>query len=104
MLRPLAIAALIACAATAAQADTFASTQVPYGDLNIASPSDGKILASRLHAAATEVCQAANSAPSSRYVQQMMQLCVDRAVSAAITDIQSNMVRSVRVNLARYQP
>lgn len=105
MLRPLALAAMLACAATAAQADGMSSTQVAYGDLNITNPSDAKVLAVRLHAAATDVCLTANGgAPTSHYAEALVQQCVDRAIGGAIASIQHNMELSVRLNLASYQP
>ena len=53
MLRRFAFAALLACAATAAQAETPTfETQVAYGDLNISRPEGAKVLASRLETAA----------------------------------------------------
>lgn len=104
MLRPLALAAFLACAATAAQAETM-STQVAYGDLNITNPADAKVLAVRLHAAATEVCLTANGgAPASHYAEAVVQQCVDRAIGGAIASIQHNMELSVRLNLASYHP
>jgi UrcA family protein len=95
---------LLACAATAAQADTLsASTDVAYGDLNIAQASDARVLANRLHAAATAVCVKANEgAANSREGEVAVQHCVDMAISSAIATIQSRMERSVRMNLASY--
>lgn len=104
MLRPLVLSALIACAATdAAQADMLSSTQVLYGDLNITNPADAKILAGRLHAAATEVCLQANGGePTSHVAEIAVQQCVARAIGGAIATIQRNMEDTVRLNLASY--
>ncbi len=111
MLRPLLLSALLACAAvpalvpTMAQADTLASTQVVYGDLNITSASDARILAKRLRAAATDVCLKANEgAPSNHYGDAVVQECVNRAINTAIASIQSNMERTVRLSLTSYAP
>lgn len=107
MLRPLALTALLACAATGAQASALSSSSmdVAYGDLNIAQPGDAKVLADRLHAAATEVCLKANGGlPSTRDQDMAVQHCVDGAISTAIATIQSRMERSVRLNLVGYTP
>ena len=104
MLRPLILSALIACAATgAARADMLSSTQVAYGDLNVTNPADAKILAGRLHAAATEVCLAANGGePANRTAEIAVQQCIDRAIGTAIASIQQNMEQKVRLNLTSY--
>lgn len=105
MLRALALTLLLTATATAAQASAMssASMDVAYGDLNVAQPSDAKILAGRLHAAASQVCINANGGlPTTRDQDIAVQHCVDGAISTAIATIQSRMEQSVRLNLAGY--
>lgn len=104
MFRVLPLAALLLPLTLAtAQADMAVSTQtVSYGDLNPFEPSDAKVLASRLEAAAQAVCEKANvSIPASPKKAAAMQQCVDSAITAALGQIGSHVTRTVEANLAK---
>ena len=87
MLRILATAAILALSANAALADSQASVDVPFGDLNLSQPHDAKILAGRLEAAAAAVCLKANNDTPSAIPAPMMQDCIDTAINIAVSRI-----------------
>jgi UrcA family protein len=97
LLRSLTAAALLALGITAAHADdiTQVSVNVPYGDLNLAQPTDAKILADRLEDAAKSVCLKANPDLS----PVLMQQCIGTAVSVAMMGIENTLDREVRAQL-----
>jgi UrcA family protein len=102
MLRPIALAALLACAAaTAAQAETSDfQTNVAYGDLNLSHSADVKILTARLESAAASVCLKANRNFSIAHEQVFaVQYCIAMAVNHAMSAVQ-HKTASVPVNLA----
>jgi UrcA family protein len=100
MLRIFTIAALLALAATTAQADS--TTQVAFGDLNLSRPEDAQILADRLQTAAKMVCLDTNSIPG-QIGKAAMQECVDAAISTATARIEErigqHLVSAVHANL-----
>jgi UrcA family protein len=95
----LAAAALLTFTVSAAQADmaTPVTTDVAYGDLNLAHAEDAKILAGRLQVAAQQVCLSANPGLAGK---SDLQQCVDIAINMAMARIVSRLDQSVRVNLA----
>src|SRR5665213_1925354 len=95
MLRILTAAAILALSANAALADSQASVDVPFGDLNLSRPRDAKILAERLETAASAVCLKANSDIPARAMQD----CIDTAVNIAVSRIQSSLESKLRANL-----
>ena len=95
MIRILATAAILALSANAALADSQASVDVPFGDLNLSRSHDTKILAERLEAAASMVCLKANS----DIPAYAMQDCIDTAVNIAVGRIQSSLENKLRANL-----
>jgi UrcA family protein len=106
MLRTLTAAALLTLAATAVQAQPLyqplenSTIAVNYGDLNLSSPYDAKILADRLQAAAKQVCTATNY----DLPKNSVSFCMDSAISQATSDIEykveSHMGDQVHANLA----
>src|ERR1700683_3458634 len=99
MLRILATAAILALSANAALADTQASVDVPFGDLNLSQPHDAKILAGRLEAAAATVCLKANSDTLNTIPAPAMQDCINTAINIAVSRIQSSLEGKLRANL-----
>ena len=101
MLRLLTITALLMTSAHAARAESQASVDVPFGDLNLSRAQDARVLAHRLQTAAEHVCLTANDADlaTSRIGQQAMQECVDSAIRVAMERIESNLAGKVRANL-----
>jgi UrcA family protein len=89
MLRTLTTAALLVLAATAVQAEPLenASIAVAYGDLNLSSPSDAKVLAERLQTAAKQVCTFTNYDLS----KAAMSTCMGSAISAATYNIEAQI-------------
>src|SRR5579872_6620293 len=94
LFRTITAAALFTLSIAAAQADTTAN--VTFGDLNLTHPEDAKVLASRLQAAAKQVCLTANPELDGK---PEMQQCMDIAISLALAQIQSRIDESVRANL-----
>jgi len=99
MLRILTAAAILALSANAALADSQASVDVPFGDLNLSRSHDAKILAERLETAASVVCLKANSDMSGAMPARAMQDCIDTAVNIAVSRIQSSLESKLRANL-----
>jgi len=99
MLRIHAAAAILALSANAALADTQASVDVPFGDLNLSQPHDAKILAGRLEAAAATVCLKANSDTLNAIPAPAMQDCINTAINIAVSRIQSSLEGKLRANL-----
>src|ERR1700722_1674369 len=99
MLRILATAAILALSANAALADSQASVDVPFGDLNLSRSHDTKILAERLETAASAVCLRANSDMPGAIPAHAMQDCIDTAVNIAVNRIQSSLENKLRANL-----
>jgi UrcA family protein len=101
MLRALTAAALLVLCADlsvgAARADDVVknSVHVSYGDLNLTSSSDDKILASRLAAAAKTVCA---PQPGASYADSGTQACMSSAVSEAISRIQDQLEEKLRTS------
>ena len=95
---PAFTAVLFGLCLTAAQAGELitASTTVPYGDLNLARPTDARTLASRLSDAAKQVCAETN--PQS--TPEQMQNCIDAAVALAVSRIEVSMESHVHDNLS----
>lgn len=73
-----------------------ATTNVTFGDLNLAHPEDAKVLAGRLQAAAKQVCLTANPDLDGK---PEMQQCMNTAISLALAHIQNRIDESVRANL-----
>jgi UrcA family protein len=108
LLRTLTTTALLALGITAAHAADFTtnnfaannftqvSVYVPYGDLNLAQPSDAKILADRLEEAAKSVCLKANPDIDSPV---LMQQCIGTAISVAMVGIEDTLDQEVRAKL-----
>ena len=103
LLRTLASAALLALGLTAAHAAdvtnndfTQVSVYVPYGDLNLAQPTDAKVLADRLEDAAKSVCLKANPDIGSPV---LMQQCIGTAISVAMMGIEDTLDQEVRAKL-----
>jgi UrcA family protein len=93
-----ALLALSACFATsAARAGDIveSSVHVSYGDLNLTSSSDDKILASRLAAAAKTVCA---PQPGTSYADSGTQACMSSAINAAISRIQDQLENKLRAS------
>ena len=99
MLRILATAAILALSANAALADSQASVDVPFGDLNLSRSHDTKILAERLETAASAVCLKANSDMPGAIPANAMQDCIDTAINIAVNRIQSSLESKLRANL-----
>jgi UrcA family protein len=99
MLRILTAAAIFALSANAALADSQASVDVPFGDLNLSQPHDAKILAGRLETAAAAVCLKANRDTLSAIPAPVMQDCIDTAINIAVSRIQSSLEGKLRANL-----
>jgi UrcA family protein len=99
MFRIAATAIILALTANAALADSQASVDVPFGDLNLSRSHDTKVLAERLEAAASAVCLKANSDMSSPMPVHAMQDCIDTAVNIAVNRIQSSLESKLRANL-----
>ena len=97
MLRHFTAAALLVLCTAAARADDAVETSVnvSYGDLNLTSPSDDKILASRLAAAAKTVCA---SQPGTSYADAGMQSCMSSAINQAISRIQDRLDEKLRAS------
>ena len=97
MLRHFTAAALLVLCTGAARADDVvnASVNVSYGDLNLTSPSDDKVLASRLAAAAKTVC--APQAGAS-YADAGTQACMSSAINEAISRIQDRLKEKLRAS------
>ncbi len=95
MLRVFTAAAILALTATAALANSQASVDVPFGDLNLSRSPDAKILAERLDAAARAVCLKANGDMPGAAMQD----CIDTAVNIAVSKIQSSLASKLRANL-----
>lgn len=98
MFRAFTLAALLASAATTAQAES--STQVQFGDLNLSRPQDVQILADRLQTAAKMVCFDTNRPVAGKAI---MRECVNEAVSAATAQIEErieqHMLSAIHANL-----
>ena len=94
----LTASALLVLGVTAARADddSFVSTNVAFGDLNLSQPTDAKILADRLQDAAKTVCLKAN--PDIAATPQM-QGCIDAAVSIAMSQIEDRLDQGVHADL-----
>jgi len=99
MLRILATAAILALSANAALADSQASVDVPFGDLNLSRSHDTKILAERLETAASAVCLKANNDMPGAIPAHAMQDCIDTAVNIAVSRIQRSLESKLRANL-----
>jgi UrcA family protein len=99
MLRILAATAILALSANAALADSQASVDVPFGDLNLSRSNDTKILAERLETAASVVCLKANRDMLGAIPAHAMQDCIDTAVNIAVNRIQSSLEGKLRANL-----
>ena len=99
MLRILATATILALSANAALADSQASVDVPFGDLNLSRSHDAKILAGRLEAAAAAVCLKANDGALDAIPAPAMQDCIDTAVNIAVSRVQSSLESKLRANL-----
>lgn len=103
MLRHFTAAALLVlCTGAARAGEVFASgnvvessVHVSYGDLNLTSSSDDKILTARLAAAAKTVCA---SQPGAFYVDSGMQDCMSTAVNAAISRIHEQLDDKLRAS------
>jgi UrcA family protein len=95
LFRTIAAAAILALAATTAQAASPSSIDVAFGDLNLSSPADAKILAERLQAAAKTVCLNVNSDIKADEMQQ----CTDAAIDMAMAKIAFRLDQQVRANL-----
>jgi UrcA family protein len=97
MLRHFTAAALLVlCTGAARAADAVeTSVNVSYGDLNLTSSSDDKILASRLTAAAKTVC-----APQQNtvYADAGTEACMTSAINAAISRIQDQLEEKLRAS------
>jgi UrcA family protein len=101
MFRIATAAVILALTANAALADSQASVDVPFGDLNLSQPHDAKILAQRLEAAATAVCIKANSDTPSAIPAPAMQDCIDTAINIAVSRIQNSLEGKLRANLVK---
>ncbi len=91
----LASAALVAVtmsAAQAADAPSTASVTVNIADLNLAHASDAQVLATRIAAAAKQVCLSTGH-------QNDLSDCEQYAVANAISSIESDLDHNVRVHL-----
>lgn len=100
MLRIATVAAILIFTANAAFADSQASLNVPFGDLNLSQAKDARILADRLQTAAEQVCLKANPDLTDRRIGQLaLQQCVQSAINIAMDQIESNPGRKVRANL-----
>ena len=104
MLRILTVTALLAISANA-RAESQASINVPYGDLNLSQAPDAQVLAHRLRSAAEQVCLTANGKylANSRIGQQAMQACMDTAIRLAMERVTDNLAGKVRANLVSAQ-
>ena len=93
-----ATAAFLALGITAAQADDYtqASVYVPYGELNLARPSDAKVLADRLEDAAKSVCLKAKSGPR---LPDPDAAIIGTAISMAMMGIENTLDQEVRAKL-----
>ena len=98
MFRSFAAAALFILSVTAARADS-ASVNVAYGDLNLARAADARILAQRLDGAARLACRDANAGERGFGARREMQQCVDAAIATAMSRIEADFDRAVRVYL-----
>jgi UrcA family protein len=99
MLRILTAAAILALSANAALADSQASVDVPFGDLNLSRSHDAKILAERLETAASAVCLKVNRDMPGAIPAYAMQDCIDTAVNIAVSRIQSSLENKLRATL-----
>ena len=92
----LAAAAALSCAAPvlAQTSDTVPSVSVKYGDLNIGSPADARVLLKRLEAAANTAC---GGAPDIRQLNQWtsFEACRRSAVARAVVAVDSPMLTAV---------
>jgi len=93
LFRTFTAATVLALGMTAAHADdnSSTSTDVAIGDLNLSKAADGKILDSRLQAAAKSVCSKAN--PENVY-QSVLKKCINAAISDANAQILNSMEQS----------
>src|SRR5580704_15751863 len=80
-----AIIALSIAAGTASHAESADAIPVTFGDLNLSSRADTKILADRLQAAALQVCTADNVG------KLQVQECMDSAIAIAMSDIETKL-------------
>ena len=101
MLRILTVTALLAISANTALAESPATIDVPFGDLNLSQAPDARVLAHRLQIAAEHVCLTANDAQlaNSRLGRQAIQECVHSAIGIAMERIESNLAEKLRANL-----
>jgi len=60
---------------------------VRYGDLNLASPSDSKILLGRIKSAARNVCGLRTSMLLPMEIQSRRQACADDATTRALAEV-----------------
>lgn len=109
MLRTLTALAILTLTASIALADTEASINVPFGDLNLSQAQDARILAERLQTAAERVCLKTNESEltNDRIGQYALKECVDTAISIAMGRIEASLERKVRTNLVsarQFQP
>jgi UrcA family protein len=103
MLRHFTAAALLVlCTGAARAGEVFdsgtvveSSVHVSYGDLNLTSSSDDKVLAARLAAAAKTVCA---SQPGKSYVDSGMQDCMSSAINTAISRIHDQLDDKLRAS------
>jgi len=97
--RPALFLAAALFATTAARAETLTpvSTDVAYGDLNLSHADDAKVLATRLAAAAREVCLTANPDLAGK---PEMKECTDTAINLAMAQLVNRLDQSVRMHLA----
>jgi UrcA family protein len=99
MFRNFAILTLLTLTATAARAETSASANVAYGDLNLSRPADARILADRLDTAARQVCLAANAGDAGFVPRRAVQDCIDDAIATAEARIEASFDRRLRLYL-----
>lgn len=96
MLRPFLSAAVLVLGIASAHAEE-ASTQVPYGDLDLSQPADAKVLASRLQDAAKSVCLQSNP---DIVRQKLLQNCIDMSVSIAMARVEDGLDQAVHAKLS----
>ena len=105
MRRPLIASALLALSITAVHAEDLtseSSISVPYGDLDLSSPSDIKVLSNRLQTAAHAVCV---NVYQTDIMPGALDACMKTAISGALATIGDNLERKVRLQWdARSKP
>ena len=92
----LAAGAMLSCAAPvlAQPSDTVPSVLVKYGDLNLGSPADAKVLLKRIEVAANTAC---GGAPDIRLLSQWasFEACRRSAVARAVVAVDSPMLTAI---------